>query len=51
VGNRLRGPGARDGAPRWVRVLALTVGVVLVALAFYLAIRWSMDVGYSEGEG
>jgi hypothetical protein len=45
VGNRLHNLLRLDGSPRWVRLLALAVGVGLVALAFYVAIRLSLDVG------
>ncbi len=51
MGNRLQGSASRGRAPRWARLLAYAVGVALVFLTFYLAIRWSMDVGYGDGEG
>lgn len=51
MGNRLQGSARRGRAPRWVRLLAYAVGVCLVVLVFYLAIRLSLDVGYGDGEG
>lgn len=48
VGNRWRGTGPGRGTPRWVTVLVVVVGVCLVAVGFYLAIRLSMDVGYGD---
>lgn len=51
VGNRLWGAAARKGAPRWMKVLGYAVAVALALLAFYLAIRWSADLGGSEADG
>ena len=51
MGNRLWGTAARKGAPRWMKVLGVAVAVALALLVFYLAIRWSANLGGSEADG
>ncbi|HSN05877.1 MAG TPA: hypothetical protein VLV82_00915 [Candidatus Angelobacter sp.] len=48
MGNRLWGGDGRPAVPRWARVLGVVIAVAVALFAFYLAIRWSADLGRSE---